>query len=366
MCKSTLKIKKELDHFTLDVNVQIPSRGLTVLFGASGCGKTTILHSIAGLVHSSGQINISGKLWQDSEEKTFVKAYERSLGYVFQDAMLFETMNVEGNLKYALKNKEGANLEQMNDLIDRFSIRHLMKTQAEKLSGGEKQKVAIVRALMGTPDILLMDEPTASLDEKYKNIIHDYFLKLKGQLDIPILYVTHNVDEIMKLADSIGFIKDGKLHEILPIKQALGSLEKTPLNDEGQSTILSGLASDFDEESYTSRVQVQELEFLIPKKFKKNEPVLLRIHSGDVSLSISKNQESSILNVFEMKVESFTLFESYVHVQMISLEGSLRLQSKITKKSFKALDIKINKNLFTQIGRCQDLFGSDSALFSSQ
>lgn len=189
-----IRLKRD-SAFSLEVRISIPREGILVLFGPSGCGKTTLLRCVAGLEHGSGVVQIGSKVWQDDGRGIFVPTYERSLGYVFQEASLFPHLNVEKNLRFGLertKDPEGG--RRLEEAVELLGIRHLLPRRVSQLSGGERQRCAIARALCLAPDVLLMDEPLAALDWARKREILPWIEKLREELRIPILYVTHSTE----------------------------------------------------------------------------------------------------------------------------------------------------------------------------
>ncbi|MBS3934962.1 MAG: molybdenum ABC transporter ATP-binding protein, partial [Sulfuritalea sp.] len=195
--------------FTLAVDLTLPGRGVTALFGHSGSGKTTLLRCIAGLERAQGRLTVNGETWQD--DASFLPTHRRALGYVFQEASLFSHLTVRGNLDYGMKRcprrPAAAEFEKTVDLL---GIGALLERKPERLSGGERQRVAIARALLTLPRLLLMDEPLASLDPARKNEIIPYLERLHGALEIPVLYVSHATDEVARLADHIVVMADGR------------------------------------------------------------------------------------------------------------------------------------------------------------
>lgn len=186
-------------EFSLAADLTLPGRGVTALFGHSGSGKTTLLRAIAGLErHPGAYLEVNGEVWQDGER--FLPTHRRPLGYVFQEASLFPHLSVEANLDFGRKRLAAA--ERRVDLaqaVELLGIGHLLARRPDKLSGGERQRVAIARALLASPRLLLMDEPLAALDGKRKAEILPYLTRLREELDIPVLYVTHSPDEVARL-----------------------------------------------------------------------------------------------------------------------------------------------------------------------
>ena len=205
-------VRKRHGSFLIDANFSNQEAGVTALFGPSGAGKTSIVNMVAGLSHpDDGRIMMNGQCWVDTDKKINVAPEKRRIGYVFQDARLFPHLSVKSNLTYGMKpkGKKSNQYVHFEQVIDLLGIEHLLNRRPAKLSGGEKQRVAIGRALLCSPVLLLMDEPLASLDQDRKSEVLPFIQKLSRNFSIPILYVSHQVDEIKRLADHIVFIDKG-------------------------------------------------------------------------------------------------------------------------------------------------------------
>ena len=208
--------------FSLEVELELPARGITVLFGPSGAGKTTILRCIAGLERARGHVVIGDRCWQDSAKGIFVPTWRRALGFVFQEASLFDHMSVAANLSYGV---ERVCVPQAQDALSQavslLGISHLQGRSTASLSGGERQRVAIARALATQPEILLLDEPLASLDYARKQEVLPWLERMHQELSTPIVYVTHSVEEAKGLADLVVVLENGRVTsrgglEVLP------------------------------------------------------------------------------------------------------------------------------------------------------
>ncbi len=238
--------------FSLDVSFTVPDDGVTALFGPSGCGKTTVLRSVAGLEHAKGRVEMAGHVWQDDEKKIFVPTYARRLGYVFQEASLFDHLSIRQNLEYGMKRIKDADAEErLNAAVELLGIGHLLARRTSELSGGERQRVAIARSLAVRPTALLMDEPLASLDNQRRREIMPWLEKLRESLSIPILYVTHSDEEVMRFADRVVMLKQGR-------KVAEGAVEEVF----AKSRTLTSLPAEIlerDEDGHRIRVKVEEL-----------------------------------------------------------------------------------------------------------
>jgi molybdate transport system ATP-binding protein len=205
------EITKKLNHFTLDVQFSIKNE-IVVLFGPSGSGKTTILNSLAGLTHpGKGRILLNGVPFFEQGKKP-LPVQKRKIGYLFQDYALFPHMTVEKNIYYGVHNQHSqAHHETIQSLIEELGIRHLLCKYPKQISGGEKQRVALTRALATKPELLLLDEPFSALDNKTRLQGHEQLLSLHQKWNIPILLVTHDIEEAQKLGNRILYIEKGKL-----------------------------------------------------------------------------------------------------------------------------------------------------------
>lgn len=200
-----------IDDFNLDIEFTMPLVGITALFGPSGCGKTTILRCLAGLHQLPGHVSIGDEIWQD--ENKFTKPHERSVGYIFQEANLFSHLSVRKNLDYGAHRAKKHHLKEtfhFDDVVDLLGIKHLLDRNTVSLSGGERQRIAIGRAILAQPRLLLMDEPLSALDQKSKKGIFPCFERLHEEFNLPVLYVSHDSDEVSRLADHIIALDGGK------------------------------------------------------------------------------------------------------------------------------------------------------------
>ena len=199
----------QLGDFSLDISLSVPASGVTVLFGPSGSGKTTVLRCLAGLTQMSGHLRVADQVWQEGQ--VFLAPHRRRVGYVFQDAALFEHLNVMGNLLYGRK-RVGLGVDaQFDRLVTLLGLEHLLARGVGKLSGGERQRVAIGRALLSDPRLLLMDEPLASLDQARKAEVIPYLDALRREASIPIIYVTHDITEAARIGDRMLLMHEGRL-----------------------------------------------------------------------------------------------------------------------------------------------------------
>ena len=209
-----IKLQKKLSaahgDLNIDIDMELKKGQLVTLYGESGAGKTSILRMLAGLMDAdSGEIIVNEKVWLDSNHRICLKPQERRIGFVFQDYALFPNMTVRQNLNYALE--KGQDKEIIEELIEMIELGDLQNRFPEKLSGGQKQRVALARALVRKPEILMLDEPLSALDAKMRSKLQDYILKVHRKYHLTTLLISHEVGEVIKMADTIFILMDGKI-----------------------------------------------------------------------------------------------------------------------------------------------------------
>ena len=203
------KVKRG-ESFELDIHADFPDKKVSALFGESGSGKSTILRLLAGLEHTEGvTVSFNEVICQD--QKTFTPPHKRHIGFVFQNRNLFPHINVSKNLDYAEDRRQPGRGLSRQDLLEILDLSDLLKNLPRQLSGGESQRVAIARALLSNPNLIVMDEPLGSLDQSAKDRILPYLQRLHKSLELPIIYVSHDVNEVLYLADTVFEISKGKI-----------------------------------------------------------------------------------------------------------------------------------------------------------
>lgn len=210
MIGATLRLPRE--GFTLDVDLALPARGVSALYGPSGCGKTTVLRALAGLERAAGRIALGDEVWQDDARGLFVPTHQRALGYVIQESALFPHLDVRGNLDYGRRRiAPDARRIALDQVVDLLGIGGLMARRPDTLSGGERQRVALGRALLMQPRLLLLDEPLGSLDSARKAEILPYLIRLRDEAGVPMVYVSHDANELRRLAAQVVVIRRGRV-----------------------------------------------------------------------------------------------------------------------------------------------------------
>lgn len=349
-----------MEDFALDVDFTIPGSGVTGIFGPSGSGKTTLLRCIAGLQPcANGSLTVNGTPWQQSGDPgKNLAVHERPLGFVFQQPSLFPHLSGKDNLAFARKRAATAVSDQEYDeIINLMGIAPLLEQRPDALSGGEQQRVAIARALLVKPRLLLMDEPLAALDQARKREILPYLEKLHTSLDIPILYVSHSVDEIARLADHLLLMDNGKIQQAGPATALMSRADFPVQLGEDLGVLLEAEVVERHTEWCLLRARVAGAAFWLRDSGESpGEHIRIRILARDVSLTRTEDQQSSILNRIPMHVREITsdADPAMVLVRMVARDARDNLESphiiaRVTRRSLHQLALKENSSVWAQI-----------------
>ena len=338
--------------FTLDVDLQLPGRGVTALFGPSGCGKTTCLRAIAGLTRAQpGRVEVNGEVWQDDAQGIWRATHERALGYVFQEASLFDHLNVHGNIAYGQKRTPPARRKvALEQAVELLGIGHLMQRKPQALSGGERQRVAIARALATSPRLLLMDEPLAALDAQRKAEVLPYLEKLHRTLDIPVLYVSHSIDEVARLAEHLVLLQDGAVRAQGRTDELIVRLDLPLAHGDAAATVIEGTVLQHDAHDHITTVGFigGQMQLVSPTPRAPGEPLRLRVQARDVSLARAPASDTSILNILPTTVAQ--MVEDSPGQLMVALDaGPTRLLARVTQRSAAALALAPGQAVFAQV-----------------
>jgi len=322
------------------------------LFGRSGSGKSTLINAIAGVTKPErGHVRIGHVTLFDSARRIDLSPQQRRVGYVFQDALLFPHLSVEGNLLYGHRLR--ATTVRFIDpahVIDVLGLAALLHRKPGALSGGEKQRVAIGRALLAQPRILLLDEPLASLDVPRRMEILDYIERLRDEFQIPIVYVSHSVAEITRLADTLVVLSAGECVGVGDVDAVMGRLDLKPYTgrfEAGAVIEATVIAHDLDFDLTTLRFDGGELT--VPGLYAFiGERVRARIRARDVSLALSKPVNLSIVNVMAGRVAAIQE-ESGPVVDVQVAIGDVVLTARITRRSRVQLGIHVGQELYALV-----------------
>jgi len=344
------RFKLDYARFSLDVDLHLPGRGVTALFGHSGSGKTTLLRAIAGLEKVPGNfLEVNGTVWQDAT--TFLPVHKRPLGYVFQEASLFPHLSIRRNLEYGMRRVAAESRQvSLDQAVALLGIAPLLDRMPDKLSGGEKQRVAIARALATSPRILLMDEPLAALDLKRKQEILPFLERLHDELDIPVLYVSHAPDEVARLADHLVVLEEGRALASGPLVETLARIDLPIRLGEDAGVVLEGKVAELDAQWHLARVDFAGGSLWVRDSgVPVGQHVRVRILARDISIALAAQSDSSIQNVLPATIEQLT-DETHPALALVRLNvGGVPLVARITRRSAARLALCPGLKVWAQI-----------------
>ncbi len=351
---SATRIRVQLTRpsFSLDVDLDLPGTGITAVFGASGSGKTTLLRCVAGLERTPGAlVSIAGETWQDDAANIDLPTWQRPLGYVFQEASLFEHLSVRKNLQFGQKRARApAQAATLEAAIDLLGIAHLLDRNTGELSGGERQRVAIARALATQPRLLLLDEPLASLDQARRQDILPWLERLRDELKIPMLYVTHSSDEVARLADTLVVLDAGKVTACGPVSQVLAATDASRVLGDDAGALLDATVAERD-----TRWQLARMAFdggslwLRDTGLPLGRRVRVRVLARDVSIATQAPQQTSIQNLLPCAVQAITE-DPHPSQALVRMEcGASVLLARITARAVDALQLAPGMAVWAQV-----------------
>jgi molybdate transport system ATP-binding protein len=320
--------------------------GVTALFGRSGAGKSTITNAIAGLVRPDrGTIRLDGDTLFDADRRVDVPVHRRRIGYVFQEGRLFPHYSVRGNLMYGRRRTPvGLRWGAFDDIVDLLGIGNLLDRQPAGLSGGEKQRVAIGRALLQSPRLLLMDEPLAGLDPARKDEILPYVERLRDEMKLPIVYVSHNVDEVTRLADTLVLVADGRVIASGTVNDVFGRLDLRPYTGRFEaSMVLGATVVAHDAANGTTVLAHPAGQMWTPIIDRPpGTAVRLRVRARDVALAVGEPGLLSIRNRLAATITGIAA-ESGGTIEVQLEAGGQRLLARITHDAADALSLKVGQ-----------------------
>ena len=336
-------------NFLLDLDLELPGRGITALFGHSGSGKTTCLRAMAGLERPpGGRFSIGDEVWQD--DHVFVPTHRRALGYVFQEASLFPHLSVQGNMEFGLKRAaDSAPVFALATVAELLGIGALLKRMPDSLSGGERQRVAIARALLAAPRLLLMDEPLAALDLKRKLEILPYLERLHDELSIPVIYVSHAPDEVARLADHLVLLEDGKVVASGPLSETLARTDLPPAFADDAGVVLETTLSAHEADNLSQLDFAGGVLHVGRRHEAPGSRLRCRIHARDVSLALERPRASSIVNILAASVTAVAATDTPGHVLVQMRIGATPLLARITERSLRELALAPGQPVWAQI-----------------
>jgi molybdate transport system ATP-binding protein len=340
----SIRARKRRDNFTLDVAIEVASPGVVALFGRSGCGKTTLVNILAGLLDADeARIEIDGVVLEDSTARSRVPAEKRRIGYVFQDARLFPHLGVQGNLRYAERRAPaGSSRITSSQVVQLLGLQPLLQRRVHELSGGERQRVALARALLSQPRLLLLDEPLASLDAARREEVLPYLEKLRDELAIPIVYVSHQFEEVLRLATHVVLMDRGRV-------VGQGGLDAISLHPEFRAivgpeavgAVLLGAIEAVDGVTGLATVRVGNSVLNVGLRGARiGAAVRLHLLARDVILATCRPEGLSVRNVLTGTIARLTADDAdtdLVHVDV----GGASLISRVTRAASVALELRV-------------------------
>ena len=346
-----IDIERRLGAFHIQVAFATEAR-VTALFGRSGSGKTSLVNMIAGLMRPDrGTIEIDGKRLFDSAGGVDIAAERRRVGYVFQEGRLFPHLTVRRNLLYGHALTPAAERYiHLDQVVELLGLEHLLERRPGALSGGEKQRVAIGRALLASPRLLLLDEPLAALDNFRKGEVLQYIERLRDEFRIPIIYVSHAIEEVTRLADTMVVLSQGKAVAAGPVSEIMSRLDLAPYTGrfEAGAVIAARVAAqDLD-------YQLTRLEFAGGQLFVANldalvgEPVRVRIRARDVAIALQRPQQVSFLNVLSGRITQISHAEEAAVDVRIDIAGT-PLLARVTRRSVDDLALAPGKEVYALV-----------------
>ncbi len=346
-----IDVRKVLGSFAVEARFEAGA-GITALFGKSGAGKTSIVQMLAGLITPDrGRIVLDGNVLFDTADRTSVPPEQRRIGYIFQDARLFPHMTVRRNLNYGRRRQGGRQANVTEDAVTEvLGIGHLLGRRTHDLSGGERQRVAIGRALLTSPRLLLMDEPLASLDAERKREIIPFIDRVHRQFEIPTIYVSHSVEEILELATAMVLLEHGHVTASGPIEEVMNRPELTRVVGQGDAgTVIAAKVTDQDDMNNLATLAFPGGQFRIPATgMAVGAQARIRVRARDVSLALERPVNVSVLNVFEGRIAEIAAADGAQADVLVEL-GKARLWSRITAKSVRELGLEPGRTVYAMV-----------------
>ena len=342
----SVRYRLQRSDFSLDMDADIPMRGITGVFGESGAGKTALLRCIAGLERGAeGRLVIADEVWQDDTISRPV--HDREIGYVFQEPRLFAHLNVRQNIEYGQRRGRRGEVG-FDEAVELLGLRDLLNRRVDTLSGGEAQRVAIARALLRSPRVMLMDEPIAALDRARRDEILPFLDRLHSALSIPVIYVSHSIEEVIRLCDYLLVMERGRIIAAGDIQEVLLRADLPLLGGEEAGAIIHARAIDCDIGDGLTKIDFDGIEMWVPGVYEAGSPLRLRIRANDVSLCREDSGASTVLNVLPASIESIRDDGESCALMQLAV-GSGYILARVTRRSRNALNLEPGDRVLAQI-----------------
>lgn len=339
--------------FTLAARFDIPAHGVSALFGPSGAGKSTLLRCIAGLERApGGALRLGDELLQDDETGLFVPPYERRFAFVFQEPRLFAHLSVEGNLQFAYKRvvRRQRTIE-WRQVIELLDLEPLLGRAVDHLSLGEQQRVAIGRALLSSPRLLLMDEPLASLDRQRKQEILPYIRRLSSDLRLPMLYISHSLAEILPLAQNLLLMRQGRIVASGPLLDVCADLRWADTLGVAAGAVVEGRICAHEPEFSLTCIDLHGQPLYVPlQEGAVGTQVRVQVLARNVALALQPPASpTSLLNVLKVRVVEIAEPCEQPHAVQVKLDAGVPLLASISRKSLHSLALRPGLELYALI-----------------
>ena len=349
-----IEVRLQRQDFALQAQLDLPLQGVTVLWGASGSGKTTLLRCVAGLERACGRVQLGTAVWHDDAAGLFLPVWQRRLGVVFQEASLFDHLDVRGNLHYGLRRLPAAERPAaeaaLAQALQVLGIAHLQDRATHTLSGGERQRVAIARALATRPQLLLLDEPLAALDGARKREVLPWLQALRRHLQLPMLYVTHSADEVAQLADTLVVLDQGRVRASGPVGEVLASVDLPVHLGDDVGALVTGIVAGSDAYWGLCRLALPGGELWVAATGEAPGTVLrVRILARDVSITLERAQGTSIQNHLPGVVEQLAPEPGGQQVLLRLNAGGTPVLARLTARAVHQLQLHPGQAVWAQI-----------------
>ena len=347
-----LTARKQLGSFAIDAVLACETDGIVALFGRSGTGKTSLINMLAGLVRpDAGRISVNGRVLFDSHAGVDLPPDQRRLGYVFQEGRLFPHLSVRGNLTYGLKRVAAAERRiGLDQVVPLLGLERLIERRPRELSGGEKQRIALGRALLANPRLLLMDEPLAALDQPRKDEVLPFIERLRDELAIPIVYVSHSMQEIVRLADTLVLISDGRVIDAGPLDSMTSRLDLRPLTGRYEAgAVITARVESHDERFGLTNLSFSGGELTVSGlELARGTEIRLRIRARDVALAVEPPAGTSILNMLPAVIRDIG-DEAGPQIDVLLDVGEATLWARVTARSLHNLGLTVGSQVYALI-----------------
>ncbi|MCR9259502.1 MAG: molybdenum ABC transporter ATP-binding protein [Pseudomonadaceae bacterium] len=347
-----LDLSVSLGSFKLDVETQIPATGISALLGPSGCGKTTVLRCIAGFASCKGRIALGNNIWLDTTGRINLPAFQRPVGYVFQDARLFHHLNVAGNLKFASQRASANTTLAEKDVIDMLDLGPLLERATPQLSGGEIQRVAIARTLLRQPSLLLLDEPLSALDNHRKQELLPYLQRVCNELSIPAIFVSHAIDEVAALATHTLIMDQGHLLCEGPTEDMLRHPSMAGITAKSEAgAMLSGKVLGFDEKFQLAEVVCEGQSIFVPTPVAPSSATTARlfVREKDVALANQAPVATSVRNILRCRITQIEQQDNSPYAQVHLRMGGQHLTSQVTRAAVTDLMLQPDAEIYALV-----------------